>query len=134
MIATSSLCEPELEDLEDEFLEISGKDDGEISGRALKSTLRLRSSLEAADLLHGMDNSGGGTLCFSEFLVATSSAEIFNSEKGAARAFENLDSDGDGFISATDLLEVLPHVFSEEELKEEMTRYDLNGDGLIDFK
>merc|ERR1712039_689211 len=125
---------PELNSIENTFLEICDDDDGEINSIGLKKTLRLRSSLEAAGLLESMDNDGHGKLCFSEFLVATSSAEIFHCEATAKRAYDTLDSDGDGFVSATDLLEVLPHVFSEAELKTEMARYDLNGDGLIDFK
>lgn len=134
-MAFSSLDHAELVDLESEFLDMcEGSDgsDGEINRRALKGKLRLRSSLDAADLLEGVDSSCDGTLSFSEWLAAASRYDHFSSD-GAQRAFDTLDSDRDGLISRKDLLEVLPNVFSEDELIDEIVPHDINNDGFIDF-
>eukprot|EP00931_Biecheleriopsis_adriatica_P036747 TRINITY_DN21132_c0_g1_i2.p1 TRINITY_DN21132_c0_g1~~TRINITY_DN21132_c0_g1_i2.p1 ORF type:complete len:536 (+),score=96.93 TRINITY_DN21132_c0_g1_i2:29-1609(+) len=133
MVFCSSLRDPELVNLESEFLEISEDHIGEINKKELKTRLRLRSSLEAANLLNSLDSSRQGTVGFSEWVAAGCSSELFSRRDGARRAFSTLDVDGDGLISAKDLLEVLPHVFSQRELHQEMSRYDVNGDGCIDF-
>lgn len=134
MVVHSSLHQPELVNLASEFIEISKPNDGKIKRKELKSSLRLRSSLEAADLLNSLDSSCRGSLGFSEWLVAASSASFFCDGKLAKHAFVTLDSDGDGLISTRDLLTALPHVFTEDELAEEMKRYDTNGDGCIDME
>mmetsp|Transcript_37643 Transcript_37643/g.70372 ORF Transcript_37643/g.70372 Transcript_37643/m.70372 type:complete len:531 (+) Transcript_37643:43-1635(+) len=134
MIACSSMNDPELEELESEFLQISRKNDGEIDHRDLKATMRLRNSMEAASLLADLDTSQNGTLCLSEWLVAASSSKIFTSKKAAQRAFDALDSDCDGLISATELHKILPHVFKEDELDSQMKRYDKDGDRHINFE
>lgn len=134
MVVHSSLHQPELVNLASEFIDISKPSDGKIQRKELKSSLRLRSSLEAADLLDSLDSSCSGSLGFSEWLVAASSASFFCDGQLAKRAFVTLDSDGDGLISTKDLLDVLPYVFTEEELAKEMKRYDKNGDGCIDLE
>mmetsp|Transcript_44371 Transcript_44371/g.79781 ORF Transcript_44371/g.79781 Transcript_44371/m.79781 type:complete len:533 (-) Transcript_44371:401-1999(-) len=133
MIALSSLDSPSLVSLQADFLDADKDKDGEISGRDLAKALRLPKSIEGINLLASLDTSNTGTLSLLQWLAASSPDHMFRSPEGAKRAFETLDTDGDGLISFKDLHEALPDVFSQEEFELEMRRYDLNGDGFIDI-
>lgn len=132
-VVHTTVPEEDLVGFEDEFCSMVRTSMGEISKKDLKKSLRLRSSMEASNLLEALDAAGSESLSFSEWLVSSCSEDVFNDEVAARRAFETLDSDGDGFISAKDLYVVLPGVFAEQEILEEMGQHDLNNDGHIDF-
>jgi calcium-dependent protein kinase len=50
------------------------------------------------------------------------------------RSFEQLDHDGDGFITAEDLVKVLPRGAASIELAKEMLSEVTNSDGKVDYK
>jgi calcium-dependent protein kinase len=132
-VVHSSLLEEHLVGIESEFCSMVSSSIGEINYKELQLSLQLRNSLEAANLLQGLDADGTGTIAFSEWLVASCPDDVFQDPTAARRAFDTLDSDGDGFISAKDLYIVLPGVFSEEEIFNEMMQHDSDSDGYICF-
>jgi calcium-dependent protein kinase len=123
---------PEVRVLQEAFFSADRDNSGELSASQLALVLELRAD-ETASLLASLDTSRTGVISYSEWLAAGSSRQVFSCHREARRAFNALDSDGDGRISVQDLHKVLPHVFSPEELATSVKRYDLNGDGHIDF-
>jgi len=76
---------------------------------------------ESASLLvAALDASHQGTITFSEWLTAAASQSWFTERRCTRRAFDALDVDGDGCISASDLEETLPGVFQPGEIEQEI--------------
>ncbi|CAK0870900.1 unnamed protein product, partial [Prorocentrum cordatum] len=123
---------PEVAVLQEAFFSADRDNAGELSASQLASVLELQAD-ETASLLASLDTSRTGVISYSEWLTAGSSRQVFSCHREARRAFDALDSDGDGRISVQDLHKVLPRVFSPEELAASLKQYDLNGDGHIDF-
>lgn len=142
-VAFAQLRSEEMQILQDTFLAMDRDGSGEVSVEELAAALeksqdcddqRKTCMMEDARLLvKGMDVSGDGTVTYSEWLAAAVSQAWYSSSSGARRAFEALDADGDGLLSAAELQQLLPGVFSPMELEEEFSQLDRNGDGHIDF-
>jgi len=126
--------EQEVEALQSIFFAVDKDGDGQIDPAELARALNLDEETEAANLLAGPGASGDGRIAFSEWIAAASSSEFFSSQDEAWHAFQALDSDGDGYISAKDLQSALPKVFSPEEVEEDLQQYCEDGDARLDFK
>ena len=83
-------------------------------------------------------NTGNGEIDFDEFLQMMSWKIKCSDEEAEIRdAFEVFDKDGNGFISAQELRQVMASLgekLSEEELDEMMREADVDGDGQINFE
>jgi hypothetical protein len=76
---------------------------------------------------------GSGRIRYTEFLAATIEARGAISEERLAEAFDRLDSDDSGYISAENLSEILGQDFPVDEISSIIQEADLTKDGLISY-
>lgn len=76
---------------------------------------------------------GTGKIRYTEFLAATIEAHGAISEERLAEAFDRLDSDDSGKISAENLAEILGKDFLREEIDEIIAEADVTKDNQISY-
>jgi Ca2+-binding EF-hand superfamily protein len=87
----------------------------------------LLSMFEAVDL------DGTGRIRYTEFLAATIEAQGAISEERLAEAFDRLDSDDSGYISAENLAEILGKDFPRDEIDEIIAEAGVTKDNRISY-
>ena len=83
---------------------------------ALSSTGYTEEQLKP--IFEAVDIDGSGAIRYTEFLAATMEMQGAIREELLAEAFDRLDSDDSGFISAENLFEILGGGFSRDEIDE----------------
>lgn len=129
-------CE-EVNLLRNAFLAADTDDSGEVSPEELAAALGQSDGtlkVDVADILKGVDTSHQGSITFCEFLTAAASRKLLQCESSARHAYDALDINGDGFVSATEIEAALPGVMSRQELLEGISRVDRDGDGLLNYE
>ncbi|XP_070549527.1 calmodulin-2-like [Ptychodera flava] len=91
---------------------------------------------EIKAMIANQDADGSGTIEFPEYL--TRAALFFSGSKteGYLAAFNVFDKDGNGFITASELREVLAGFdlkMTDEEVEEMIKKYDIDKDGQVKF-
>jgi len=92
-------------------------------------------------MINEVDADGNGTIDFPEFLTmmackmkdTDSEEEILEVET----AFKVFDKDGNGFISAAELIHIMTNLgekLSDEEVDEMIREVDIDGDGQISYE
>jgi len=76
---------------------------------------------------------GTGEIKYTEFLAATIEAQGALSEERLAEAFDRIDSDDSGYISADNLLELLGDDFPKEEIDAIIKEVSTENDGKISY-
>lgn len=76
---------------------------------------------------------GTGRIRYTEFIAATIEAHGAISEERLAEAFDRLDSDDSGYISAANLIEILGQKIPREEIDEIIAEADLTKDNQISY-
>jgi hypothetical protein len=76
---------------------------------------------------------GSGRIRYTEFLAATIEAQGAISEERIAEAFDRLDSDDSGFISADNLAQMLGQDFPRDEIDDIIAEADLTKDNRISY-
>eukprot|EP00918_Siedleckia_nematoides_P054200 GHVU01118343.1.p1 GENE.GHVU01118343.1~~GHVU01118343.1.p1 ORF type:complete len:320 (-),score=71.17 GHVU01118343.1:22-927(-) len=71
---------------------------------------------------------------YTEFLAAMLSARHNLHENLIRSAFHQFDTDNSGFISRSDLEQLLAGELSEEEIAAVMSQFDRSGNGIIDYE
>jgi hypothetical protein len=79
------------------------------------------------------DLDGTGQIRYTEFLAATIEARGAISEERLAEAFDRLDSDDSGFISAENLIEMLGPDFPRHEIDEILQEATLNNRNQVSY-
>lgn len=79
------------------------------------------------------DLDGSGRIRYTEFLAATIEAQGAISEERLAEAFDRLDSDDSGYISAENLVEMLGKDFPRDEIDAIIKEADLTKDNRISY-
>jgi EF-hand domain pair len=79
------------------------------------------------------DVDGSGKIRYTEFLAATIEAHGSISEERLAEAFDRIDADDSGYISAENLKAMLGDEFSERDIEEIIKEADLTHDGQISY-
>ena len=82
---------------------------------------------EYRKIFDAVDLDGTGHIRYTEFLAATIEAQGAISEERLAEAFDRLDSDDSGYISAANLKEMLGQDFPEEEIDSIIKEASKNG-------
>lgn len=81
---------------------------------------------------------GSGTIDFQEFLLMMSKQFLEkDTEEDLRETFEALDKDGNGFLSAFELRQILQTLginLSDEEVFEMVAEADIDGDGKVNFE
>merc|ERR1711974_548972 len=93
---------------------------------------------ELQDMINNVDSDCNGTIDFPEFL--TMMARKMNSderEEEIREAFCVFDKDGNGFISAAELRQVMLNLgeeLSDKQVEEMIKEADIDGDGKVSYE
>jgi calmodulin len=150
-----SFDKEQLELLKQSFTLYDKDKDGIISIKELGNFMRSSNqysdedNLQAAlkDIINKVDTDGDGKIDFKEYLQMMAKqlqeetdkriiAEA-NFKQQIKEAFDEFDKDGSGFISATELRDILKKYDenkSQEEINEMIREVDTNSDGQINFE
>ena len=92
---------------------------------------------ELQDMINEVDIDGSGSIEFNEFITMMSKKIKENESSNDIReAFRVFDRDGDGFISAEELSQVmltLGESLTQDEIDEMIREADLDGDGKVGY-
>lgn len=127
----------------DRFAEIfRGADrnnDGLLSKEELKECIDenfgklLGSFVDVDAMFNSIDTDLSGTVSYSEFITAAMESSELLSKRRLQSAFKKFDKNGDGGISKEEVKAVLA-ACAELDVDIIMDRFDLDGDGVIDFE
>jgi len=89
-------------------------------------------------MIDGVDADGNGAIDFPEFLTMMArEMENAGSEEDTKEAFKLFDKDGNGYIDATELKDVLTNMgkpMSEWDVEHMLREADIDHDGQISFE
>jgi len=138
-IATQ-LSGSEIEELAKLFQKLDTNGDGVLSLEEMQAGLKGLShrSKDIEEIMKNLDTDKSGEIDYTEFIAATMEANLYLKEERLAAAFRMFDKDGDGKITAEELMEVLEK--EDGSAKKDKSYYqgmikecDKNGDGAIDY-
>eukprot|EP00401_Gymnodinium_catenatum_P006798 CAMPEP_0117508652 /NCGR_PEP_ID=MMETSP0784-20121206/27061_1 /TAXON_ID=39447 /ORGANISM="" /LENGTH=551 /DNA_ID=CAMNT_0005304217 /DNA_START=23 /DNA_END=1678 /DNA_ORIENTATION=+ len=133
----------QLEDLRQQFLLIDSDGNGRISKDEFVHALSMAAcggencgcdedTTDWVDaIFDAVDTDGSQEIEFTEWLAAALQEGAYRSDQAISAAFRCFDLDGDGFIDAKELEQVLAQ--TADEVAAVLPRFDCNGDGVIDF-
>lgn len=134
--------EEQLTEFKDTFSLFDRDGDGTISTKELGTVMRALgqnpTEFELQDMINEVDADGNGTLDFTEFvgLMARKTKEL-DTEDEFIEAFRVFDRDGNGFVSAAELRDVLTSMgekMTDEEVDEMIKEANLDGDGNLSYE
>nr|XP_009388414.1 PREDICTED: probable calcium-binding protein CML11 [Musa acuminata subsp. malaccensis] len=139
------LDDEQLAELREIFRSFDRNNDGSLTQLELGSLLRslgLKPSTDQLDaLIQRADTNANGLVEFSEFVVLVSpelvAAKSPYTEEQLLRLFKMFDRDGDGYITAAELVHSmakLGHALTATELTGMIKEADTDGDGRISFQ
>ncbi|KAF0910318.1 hypothetical protein E2562_001498 [Oryza meyeriana var. granulata] len=136
------LTAEQIEQLKEVFALFDKNNDGIVTsqelGEVLSSLGQNHTEAELQNMIREVDADGNGVIDFHEFLNLM--AHILkdpDSDKQLRETFQLFDKDGDGYISAAELREVMITLEKEitgQEIDEMMKEADLDGDGRISYE
>ncbi len=86
------------------------------------------------ELFNSFDTDGTGKLGYTEFISASIEQNIYMREERLLEAFKMLDKDKSGKITKDEIKNSLKlDNVDEDTLNELIKKFDLNGDGMIDY-
>lgn len=135
VIAYKSTCE-EIGVLQDMFHKFDKLHVGEIDFNVFKETITEHYSYTDAEIekmFRGMDFDGKGTVRYCEFLAATMEAHGTIDEERLADAFDRIDSDDTGYITAGDLKVFLGHDIADDYIDDIIDEADVHQDRRISY-
>uniref|UniRef100_A0A7S1GID9 Calmodulin n=1 Tax=Cyclophora tenuis TaxID=216820 RepID=A0A7S1GID9_CYCTE len=117
------------------FQKYDSRGDGYIRFTDFKKALKPYglSTAEMREMFDGVDQDGTGKIRYTEFLAATIEAQGAIDEMRLAEAFDRLDSDDSGYISASNLQELLGDEFPKDEIAKIIREADLTQDNRISY-
>ena len=134
------LKEKDIKQLKEMFYEMDVNKDGILSIEEIKDCLKklkLEKDLnkeEIIKLFKGIDTNNSRRIEYTEFLSAAMEKNEYLKEERLLDIFKMLDKDGSGKITKDDIKKILNNEdIDEEELKQFIVKFDLNGDGEIDY-
>jgi calcium-dependent protein kinase len=84
------------------------------------------------ELIQNVGMNKEGEINFTEFLVAAMNREKLLNSKQIEKAFKMFDDDGNGYIDLEELKLAMSGIkLSDEEWKNIITKYDVDGDGVV---
>lgn len=106
-------------------------------GIAIRSLGLDPSKGELQNMINEVDADGDGTLDFAEFLAMMArKVKDTGTEDEIMEAFRAFDKNGDGFVSAAELRQVMDSLgekLSDNEIGEMIREADMDGDYLINY-
>ncbi|CAN0898506.1 Calmodulin-like protein 8 [Linum grandiflorum] len=130
---TPELTQDQIEEFRKAFCLIDKNGDGLITKEELAMVVQ---STEIHDMISEVDLLGDGAMDFDEFLTVISRKMQEHVRDELKEAFKVFDRDQDGFISPTDLMQVMINMgerLTEEEAEQMIREADLDGDGRVSY-
>ena len=95
----------------------------------------LMTDEDIVQFINFADINGDGFISLNEFVNGAIKYEEVLAEEQLQEAFETFDKDKDGVISAPDMIDVLSFIpsFDPASAQKIIDKYDVNGDGQMDF-
>lgn len=137
VVAFSRFHCKEYEELRNAFLAADADLSGEVSAEELAAVLVASGSAtatEVEDIVAAVDTSRDGKITYSEWVASAASKALFSTQDGVRRAFDVLDRDGDGVISAAEIEAALPGVMAHAEILQGIRQFDQDGDDHLDLQ
>jgi len=131
----SRLKEDEIKSLRDIFMALDKNKDGTLTLEEVKEGVgKLGEKIDIEEIFKSIDTDKSGVINYTEFLASTIDQKIYLKEEKLYEAFKNFDKDGNGKISIDEVKNTLQAQNEEAKALEEMIKkYDINGDGEIDY-
>ncbi|KAG2436595.1 hypothetical protein HYH02_011532 [Chlamydomonas schloesseri] len=138
VVLARTLTDNDVKRLRELFVAMDTNNDGRIDSNDLHKALEKVGAAidesEMQDLFHASDIDGSGQIDYEEFIAAMlDSNRVARRKEAVRKSFEELDKDGDGFITAEDLVKVMPRGSSIELAREMVNEVDKNNDGRVDY-
>ncbi|KAL4234791.1 Calmodulin-3 [Mactra antiquata] len=137
----SSLSEEKLQELQEAFVLFDKNRDGMISKEELGAVLyalgQRPTVMEVQALIRSVDLDKSGTIDFDEFVKMFSAQLTIDPEQELHEVFCIFDENGDGFICADELYEMLRKLgehITKSEAHKMIHEADINRDGKVDYK
>jgi calcium-dependent protein kinase len=129
------LKEQEIKELKEIFMEMDTNKDGTLTPEELKTSLKkFMEEKEINQIFSEIDTNNSNQIEYTEFLSALIEKKEYLKEEKLLEIFKTLDKDGNGVISKDEIKKVLNgQDFEEKDLKQFITKFDLDGDGQIDY-
>lgn len=147
-VIAQQMTESQISNLKDAFILLDENCDGTLTPQEIITGLKksgitdLPSDLLA--ILNDIDSDGSGSIDYTEFIAATLDSKQYSKEHVCWAAFKVLDQDGNGKITANELLNVFSYSSEQgsagisdnalSDVKNMIKEVDVNGDGEIDFQ
>ena len=107
-------------------------------GTVMKSLGQNPTEVELQDMINEVDANHNGVIEFPEFLaMMTRQMNSDDREEEIREAFNVFDKDSNGFISATELRQMMDSLgekLTEEEVEEMVRVADMDGDGQVNYE
>ncbi|MEW5313687.1 MAG: hypothetical protein WDW38_005232 [Sanguina aurantia] len=137
VVLARTLTDTDVKRLRELFLAMDENLDGRINStdlhKALEKVGAAIEEAEMAELFSASDIDGTGLIDYEEFIAAMLDSSRVARRKDAVRqSFEELDRDGDGFITAEDLVKVMMPRGASIELAREMVN-EVDSQGRVDY-
>ena len=141
-MSTDQLTEEEIAEFKKAFSLFDKDEDGTISARELGVVMKALgqnpSQAELQALIDEVDVDGSGTVDFPEYLAMMArKMKDTGTEREIKAAFNVFDKDGNGFIGASELREVMKSMgekCSMAEAEEMIREADQDGDGHVSYE
>uniref|UniRef100_A0A1I8GS05 Calmodulin n=1 Tax=Macrostomum lignano TaxID=282301 RepID=A0A1I8GS05_9PLAT len=139
---TDSLTEEQIEEFREAFSLFDKDGDGTITNKELASVMRALgqnpTQEELKEMIKEVDQDGSGSIEFDEFLyMMRTQMHSVDSDDEVRQAFRLFDADGDGYLSAGELRQVMLN-FGErltiEEAEAMVAEADTDLDGLVSYE
>ena len=129
------LNDKEIKDLKETFCTMDINKDGSLTLEEVKNSLKKymnENDIEKAFKVIDINNSN--KIEYTEFISSLISKKEFLKEEKLLEIFKTLDKDGNGTISKEEIKNVLNgQDLDENDIKQFILKFDLNGDGKIDY-
>ena len=136
----SRLKEKEIKELKEMFYEMDTNKDGTLTVKEIKECLMKLNSEKQMNkdeillLFKGIDTNNSRRIEYTEFISAAIEKNEYLKEERLLDIFKMLDKDQSGKISKDDIKKALNNEdIDEEDLKQFILKFDLDGDGEVDY-
>jgi len=139
VVLARTLTDNDVKRLRELFAAMDTNQDGRIDSEDLHNALaKVGAAIEESEmqeLFHASDIDGTGQIDYEEFIAAMlDSNRVARRTEAVRKSFEELDRDGDGFISPEDLVKVMPRGSSIELAREMVKEVDKDNDGKVNYQ
>ena len=136
------LTEEQIAEFKEAFTLYDKEGKGSIPTKELVTVMRSLgqnpSDAELQELINDANADGNITITFSQFLTMMArKIKDVDSEEGIKEAFSVFDKEGNGFIRAAELRQIMTSLgekLSDEEVDEIINEADLDGDGQVNYE